>query len=137
MWYRLLNPYDDHTACWIHWPSIEPLWLRSDFHPFDPASLKRAYHDLWFRDIDHGRSHFTMGAITYDARRRAIMFVNGRNRTMLLSTLMESVPLALDDDALSAPDVQRTVRGSIRKSDLLLLPDLPILSYRELAGHSS
>lgn len=62
MTYRLLNPYDDCTACWIHRPSIEPL---------------------------------------------------------------------------PAPDIQRTVRGSIRKPDLLLLPGLPILSHRELARHLS
>ena len=133
---RLYNP-NDLGGYWVDWPTIEPLWLRNDFHPLDPASLKRAYHVLWFADIDAKQSHFKIGAITYNDHNQSIMFYNGRNRTLLMSTLMHRVPLAMDDEALSEPAIRNGVLEPIKATDVLTLPDLPILTFAELGGVKS
>jgi hypothetical protein len=134
---RLHNPYDDLPGYWVDWRSVEPLWLRNDFHPLDPATLKRAYHSLWFEDIDGPRSHFKIGAIDYNTHNQSIMFVNGRNRTILLSTLMSAVPLALDEAALSEPGIGKGLVERIRPGDILTLPNLPIRTYLELTAQES
>lgn len=135
--YKLYNANDDLESYWVDWPSIEPLWLRNDFHPLDPATLKRAYHALWFADIDSARSHFKIGAIAYNDHNRSIMFHNGRNRTMLLSTLMDRVPLAIDDTALLEVGIRKGLLQPIKASDVLVLPELPILTYGELTDQRS
>lgn len=134
---KLHNPYDDLQAWWVDWPSIEPLWLKNDFHPLDPATLKRAYHALWFADIDAPRSHFQIGAIDYSDHRQSIMFVNGRNRTILLSTLTRRVPLAIEDAALSEPGIRKGLLEPVEASDILVLPELPVRTYRELIDWKS
>jgi hypothetical protein len=92
---------------------------------------------LWFEGINGPRSHFKMGAIDYNTHHQSIMFINGRNRTILLSTLMDRVPLALDDDALSEPGVRRGLLGRINAADMLALPEFPILTFAELGGVKS
>jgi len=124
---KLHNPHDDLEAYWVHWPSVLPLWQKNDYHPLDPARLKPAYHNLWFADIEGKRSHFQIGAISFDEEKRMIMFSNGRHRTLLLSTLMDRVPLALLDCALREPEIQKGLLAPIERSDSIELPQLPVL----------
>lgn len=124
---RLHNPNHDLKSYWVDWSRLQPLWERNTFHPLSPSKLTRAYHALWFADIDGPRSHFKIGAIWHQQQSGALMFTNGRHRTLLLSTLTERIPLAIDDDALQQQDVTRALLDPVKSSDILELPPLPVL----------
>lgn len=133
---RVHSKYSDLHAYWVDWAALTPLWERNDFHPLDASTLKRAYHKLWFAEIG-GERHFSIGAIDYDKHRQSIMFINGRNRTILLSMLVSRVPLAIEEEALKEPGIRKALLQRVGPTDILTLPDLPVLTLTELRGSPS
>lgn len=58
----------------------------------------------------------------------AILFINGRHRTVLLSRYMDRIPMALTrPDQHDDPTMQLISAGGIDPAELITLPDLPIV----------
>ena len=133
----LFNPNDDLEAYWVDWTKMKPLWEENDFHPLHISQLRTAYHELWFKNIDRPRSHFIIGAIDFNNSKGCIMFHNGRHRTILLASLINRVPLALKESVTSVKELKASLIAPLAESDILEIPDLPILTYRELMGEQA
>lgn len=123
---------DDLTPCWVRWHELGDLWMKNDFHPLDASSLKRAYHKNWFKHGEDGLLHFQMGEIYFDPERGYINFHNGRHRTILLSSLLEVIPIAVDNTILESDLFERFLVRPIERGELIELPDLEILSAVQL-----
>jgi len=106
--------------------------MKNDFHPLKSASLKSAYHKLWFKDGDDGQSHFQMGEIFFSSEKGCINFHNGRHRTILLASLLEVIPIAVDSTILKSGLFKHFLVRSIEKDEMIELPDLEILSANQL-----
>ncbi|MEQ1933720.1 MAG: hypothetical protein ABL962_07565 [Fimbriimonadaceae bacterium] len=106
--------------------------MKNDFHPLDASSLKRAYHKNWFKNGKDGLLHFQMGEIYFAPERGYINFHNGRHRTILLSSLLEVIPIAVDSTILESDLFERFLARPIEHGELIELPDLEILSAVQL-----
>ena len=117
---------------WVRWHELGELWMKNDFHPLSVFSLKPAYHKLWFKDSDDGQSQFQMGEIEFSPERGYLMFVNGRHRTILLASLLDEIPIAVDNTILESGLFKHFLVRPIEKGEVIELPDLEILSANQL-----
>lgn len=123
---------DDLMPYWVRWHELGELWMKNDSHPLRGSSLKSAYHKLWFKDGDDGQSQFQMGEIFFSPERGHINFHNGRHRTILLASLLEVTPVAVDNTILDSDLFKRFLVRPIEKGELIELPDFEILSANQL-----
>ncbi len=123
---------DELTPYWVKWRELGDLWTKNDFHPLDVSSLKIAYHKLWFKDAEEGRPRFQVGELGFDPRFGYVSFLNGRHRTILLASLLEIVPIAVDSTILENELFDRFLLRPIEKDELIELPDLEIMTANQL-----
>lgn len=123
---------DDLTPYWVRWHELGELWSRHYFGFLEASSLKYAYHKNWFKNGEDGQLHFQMGEIYFDLEREYINFHNGRHRTILLSSLLEVIPIAVDNTILESDLFERFLVRPIEKDEVIELSDLEILSANQL-----
>lgn len=123
---------DDLTPYWVRWHELGELWMRHGFQFLEASSLKHAYHKLWFKNGEDNQLCFHIGEIYFDPRHGCVMFHNGRHRTILLSSLLEVMPIAVDNSILESELFDRFLVRSIKKDEIIELPDLEIMSVKQL-----
>ena len=131
---NLYNNYKDLKAVWLSWNKVEQYWNNNDFHPLDSSNLKKAYHNLWFECVRDGLPLFKIGAILYDEKKNSIMFINGRHRTILLTTFTNKIPIAINESISDSDLFKGAIVKSIKPHDVIVLSDYPIKKYQELRG---
>lgn len=123
---------DDLTPYWVKWHELGELWTKNDFHPLVASSLKPAYHKLWFKDGEDGRLRFQVGELEFEPCRGYVAFANGRHRTILLASLLEIIPIAVDNTILKSDLFDRFLYRPIEKDEMIELPDLEIMTANQL-----
>lgn len=125
---------DDMTPYWVRWQELGELWSKNDFHPLDISELKPAFHKAWFMHFEQGLLHFQIGEISFDEAHGYVSFTNGRHRTILLSSLLNELPIAVDNSIIENGLFKNFLVRPIEKDELIELPDFEILSARQLRG---
>lgn len=123
---------DDLTPYWVRWDELSELWSKNYFGFLEASSLSRAYHQNWFKNGENGQLHFQMGEIFFSPELGYINFHNGRHRTILLSSLLEVMPIAVDNTILGSDLFKRFLVRPVEEGELIELPDLEILSANQL-----
>lgn len=123
---------DDLTPYWVRWQELGGLWTKDSFGFMADSSLERAYHKLWFKNGDDGQLHFKMGEIFFSPEQGCIIFYNGRHRTILLSSLLEIIPIAVDNTIFENDLFRHFLVCPIEKDEMIELPDFEMLSANQL-----
>lgn len=129
---------DDLTPYWVRWHELGELWTRHDSQHdsqfLEASSLKHAYHKLWFKNGEDNQLYFQIGEIYFDPRHGYVMFYNGRHRTILLSSLLEVIPIAVDKTISDSESelFSRFLVRPVETDEIIELPDLEIMSVKQL-----
>jgi hypothetical protein len=129
---RLYCRDDELTPYWVKWHELGELWARDYFGFLESSSLERAYHKLWFKNGEDGQLHFQMGEIFFSPEQGHVNFHNGRHRTILLSSLLEVIPIAVGNTILESDLFKHFLVRPIEKDEVIELPDFEILSANQL-----
>ncbi|WP_309400594.1 hypothetical protein [Cerasicoccus maritimus] len=122
---------DEDKGYLVDWNELIPRWKLSTYY-LDPNILESAYANLWFNTAVTPPL-FYIGELTESECDCGFQLINGRNRTTVLSTVLDGiVPLALSDDAETIPFIASAIVRPLSPNEVFELPDLPILAHSEL-----
>ncbi|PKM46857.1 MAG: hypothetical protein CVV05_00125 [Gammaproteobacteria bacterium HGW-Gammaproteobacteria-1] len=127
---RILKRVPDDKCVLVDWTSLDRHWFSGQIRPPDRAALFDKYLWLWFKGQGDAL-WFEVPEVGWDSAAETISFTNGRNRTALITKHQRYVPVALEGDESEWGPVRGAVVRPLEDGDLVILPDLPILSSDE------
>ena len=123
---RVSKEHKDDRLLLVDWSVLDKHWAS----PPNRDSLLNKYLWLWFSSVED-ELWFEVPIIGWRLQDSSVSFVNGRNRTALITKRQPLIPIAVDNNFLDIPICQKSIIQELSVGDSVKLPDLPILTHNE------